>query len=345
MNRERNSIKLRILYVGNKLTRHGFTPGVIDTLGPILEKEGYMVSYVGTRRNQLLRLFEMFWGTVTIGRKVDYILIDTYSTSAFWYAYLTGRLAKNIGTKYVPILHGGDLPARLARSKRICDRLFKSAHANVAVSGYLRFEFEKAGYGTLVIPNSISIYLYPFKKRDNPRPKLLWVRSFRQHYNPKMAVDVVSELIKYYGDVELCMVGPDGDGSLDEFNVYARERNVENHIKITGKLARDEWIKMAAGYDFFINTTNIDNTPVSVIEALALGLAVISTDPGGIPFLLTDNLNSCLVSCGNATQMAEKIDSLIKQPFLYHQITTNGRELAESFDWLEIKHKWIDLLK
>jgi len=336
--------KSTLLYVGNKLSHCGFTPGVIETLGPLLEAEGYKVFYAGTFKNKILRLLEMLFKTLTTGRKVDYILIDTYSTSAFWYAYMAGRVAKLVRTKYIPILHGGSLPDRLVRSKRSCDRLFKNSYANVAVSGYLRYEFEKAGYSTVVIPNSIDISLYPFKKREYPRAKLLWVRSFHRQYNPNMAAVVLSELLKNHPDAELCMVGPDKDGSMNEFKTFINSIGIAKHVTITGKLSKEEWIKLSENYDFFINTTNVDNTPVSVIEALSLGLAVISTNPGGIPFLLTDNHNSCLVSCGDTEKMAEKIDILIKNPSQYYQIITNGRKLAERFDWNEIKNRWQDLV-
>lgn len=344
MKRNQINTSISLLYVGNKLSHHDFTPGVIETLGRQLEDEGFKVFYTSTLRNQYLRLLQMLYRTFAIGRKVDFILIDTYSTSAFRYAYLTGRLAKLIGTKYIPLLHGGNLPARLIRSKCACRSLFNNSYTNVAVSGYLQYEFENAGYKTTVIPNNIDISFYPFRKRENPRPKLLWVRSFHRQYNPNMAADVLAELLKSYPDAELCMVGPNKDGSMAEFKEYIKAKGIEDHVIVTGRLTKTEWIKLSENYDFFINTTNVDNAPVSVVEALALGLAVISTDPGGIPFLLTDNLNSCLVSCGNATKMAEKIDELIKHPSIYHQIITNGRKLAGSFDWLEIKQKWLDLL-
>jgi len=339
-----NNKGLKILYVGNKLTRSGFSPGVIETLGPLLEKEGYRVFYAGTRKNQLPRLFEMLWSTATTGRKVDYILIDTYSTSAFWYAYLTGRLAKLIGINYIPILHGGALPDRLVRSKRFCDKLFKNSYTNVAVSGYLKHEFEKQGYKTVVIPNSIDISLYPFKKREYSRAKLLWVRSFHRQYNPNMAVDVLAELLKSYPDTELCMVGPDKDGSMKEFREYVTQRGLENCVKVTGRLSKEEWIWLSDDYDFFINTTNVDNTPVSVIEAMALGFCVISTNPGGVPHLLQDGVDSMLLQPGDSLTMVEKIIQLINDPDLTAKLSVNARRKAESFDWVKIKNKWLELL-
>jgi len=333
-----------LLYIGNKLSHHGFSPGVIETLGMQLEEAGYRVYYAGSLKNQFMRLLQMLYKTLTTGRKVDYILIDTYSTSAFWYAYLTGRLAKFLGKKYIPILHGGDLPARLKRSKRACDKLFRNAHTNVAVSGYLQNAFENHSYAVTLIPNNIDLYNYKFKLREHPKPAILWVRAFSKIYNPTMAVDVLEELLKTYHDAELCMVGPDKDGSLKEFTEYARKKGINTHIKITGKLTREEWTKLSERYDFFINTTNVDNTPVSVIEAMALGLYVVSTDPGGIPWLLMDGKDALLIKPGNSIAMADKIDHLVKNYVKAMSLSLAARKKAELFDWNVIKTNWLKLL-
>jgi len=334
-----------ILYIGNKLSRHGFTPGVIETLGPRLEKEGYRVFYGGTHKCQLMRLFEMIWKAVTIGRRADYILIDTYSSSAFWYAYLTGRCARLLNKKYIPILHGGDLPSRLNKSKRACHKLFTQSYANVAVSGYLKHEFERIGYKTVIIPNSIEIAKYSYSLRDYTRPQLLWVRSFHRQYNPNMAAEVLAVLLKNEPDATLCMVGPDKDGSMEEFRKDIRQKGIENNVKITDRVTKEEWVRLSEDYDFFINTTNVDNTPVSVLEALALGLCVISTDPGGIPYLLTEGIDALLVRPGDYQAMADKISSLMDDPNLAASLSKSGRNKAESFDWKQVREKWFELLK
>ena len=333
-----------VLYVGNKLSHHGYTPGVIETLGLQLEKCGYKVLYAGTIKSQVFRLIQILYKTLTIGRRVDYILIDTYSTTAFWYAYLAGRLAKLIGTKYIPILHGGDLPKRLQRSKRACDKLFNNSYANVAVSGYLKHEFEKAGYRTVVIPNSIEISKYSFRLRDQPRPKLLWVRSFHRQYNPMMAADVLAGLLQSHPDAELCMVGPDKDGSLGEFKDYIRKKSIEEHVKISGKLSKEDWISLSENYDFFINTTNVDNTPVSVIEAMAHGMIVVSTNAGGIPYLIEKDKEGCLVNIADSTAMSKTITDLISNPLIVSTLSNSARLKAEAVDNKSVVMLWEKLL-
>ena len=336
--------KPSLLYVGNKLSHYGFTPGVIETLGPLLESEGYKVSYAGTYKSQVIRLIEIILKVAFIGRKVDYILIDTYSTSAFWFAYFAGSIARLFKVPYIPLLHGGDLPRRLAKSKRVCQRLFNHSYVNVAVSGYLKHEFEERGIKVTLIPNIINIKNYPFKLREKMRPRLLWVRSFHRQYNPNMAADVLKKLSRIYPEAELCMVGPDKDGSMEDFRNYVNELGMGEQIKITGLLKKEEWIKLAEDYDFFINTTNVDNTPISVIEAMALGLNVISTDPGGIPFLLNNDIDSVLVQRGDACAMATEIEKLIKNPAKVGALSKAARDKAEGFDYIHVLNQWCELL-
>jgi len=339
-----NRIIKNVLYVGNLLGRHGFTPGVIETLGPLLEEEGYHVYYAGTSRKKVIRLIEIILKVTFLGKKANYILIDTYSTTAFWFAYFAAIVARGIRVPYVPILHGGDLPRRLTNSKRASKSLFNNSYVNVAVSSYLKHEFEARGFNVVLIPNSIEISKYQFRLRNTCRPRLLWVRSFHRQYNPIMAADVLKELLKIYPQSELCMVGPDKDGSMEEFRNYVNTLGISEHVKITGLLKKEEWIKRAEDYDFFINTTNVDNTPVSVIEAMALGICVLSTNPGGIPFIIQDKINGILIEPGDFSNMAGELKKLIRNHELYKKLVMQGRSSAEKYSWESIKSLWQDLL-
>lgn len=336
--------KANLLYVGNKLSQYGFTPGVIESLGFLLEREKYHVSYAGTYRSQAARLVEIILKIVFNGRKSDYILIDTYSTTAFWFAYIAALIARILNVHYIPILHGGDLPKRLTNSNRASKILFKNSYANVAVSGYLKHEFEERGYKVVLIPNSIDTCRYPFILREKCRPRLLWVRSFHKQYNPIMAAEVLNDLIKIYPDATLCMVGPDKDGTIEKFRNYVDILGLKDHVKITGLIKKEDWIKLSEDYDFFINTTNIDNTPVSVIEAMALGMIVISTDAGGLKYMLSTDNDSIMVSCGDTIAMSKAISTAMNDQSLCKKISLNARFSAMNFDWSIVKNKWADLL-
>lgn len=336
-------MKKSLLYIGNKLSRHNATVTSIETLGLLLEKEGYNVFYASSKKNKIFRLLEMIFRTIQYRNRVEYVLIDTYSTYNFWYAFITSQLCRFFSLKYIPKLHGGDLPNRLQRNPILCRMIFKYAYKNIAPSDYLLEAFKNRGYADLIcVPNTIEIQNYSFKTRKKCFPKLLWVRSLSEIYNPEMALKVMFEIKKEFSNAKLCMVGPDKNGSKIKLKRMARQLDLE--VVFTGKLSKSKWVKLSEQYDIFLNTTHYDNTPISVIEAMALGLPVISTNVGGIPYLLKNRETALLVDDNDVNAMVAGIKELISDEDLKEKLVINGLNLVQQFDWELIKNKWFKIL-
>jgi len=337
-------MKTKLLYIGNKLSIHGNTATSIETLGSLLEIEGYQIEFASSKKNKVLRIIDMVSKTIKYSKKINIVLIDVYSTQNFWYAFIISRLCSFLRLKYIAKLRGGNLPQRLKNNPFLCQLIFKNAYKLVAPSNYLKSEFSKHFNDNLVyIPNTIEIKNYPLFEKSFKEPKLLWVRSFSKIYNPKMAIDVLADLKSIFPNASLCMVGPDIDGSLIETKDYASKLNLE--VTFTGKLSKKEWIERSKEYNVFINTTHFDNTPVSVMEAMALSFPVVSTNVGGIPFLLTNNENALLVQDSNVSEMSNAIKYLFENPDKAKTLSLNARKLAENFDWNVVKNKWLEILK
>ncbi len=326
------------------MVKHGNTATSLVVLGELFEREGYTVYYASSQKNKLLRLLDMVFQTLRFARKVDYVLIDTYSTVNFWYALVISQLCRLLGVKYIPKLLGGDLPNRLDNSRFFCDLIFKNAHQNVAPSMYLYSAFKDRGYNNLLhLPNSIELHKYQFDKKSYDFPRILWVRSFAQLYNPVLAVKVLLAIQKKYPQAQLCMVGPKKDESYEATIAFANENKAA--VTFTGKLSKAEWAHLSKQYNVFLNTTHFDNTPVSVIEAIALGLPVVSTNVGGIPFLLQHEQNALLVEDNDLEAMVAQIERLFINPQFADTLTVNAYNLVKGFDWNIIRKQWIDLLR
>ncbi len=334
----------KILYIGNKLSKHGNTATSIETLGSFFEKEGCKVFYASSFKNKFLRLLDMIFKTLKFAKKVDYVLIDVYSTQNFYFALITSQLCRLLNVKYIAKLHGGNLPSRLQKNPFLCDLIFKNSYKISAPSNYLFDTFNNRYSNKLTfIPNTIQINNYNFFEREINVPKLLWVRSFSKIYNPKMAIKVLSLLKEKYPEAQLCMVGPDKENLIDACKEYANKLNVK--VEFTGKLSKKKWIELSKEYNIFINTTHFDNTPISVIEAMALGLPVISTNVGGIPFLLENKISALLIQDNNHDEMVFAVNELINNSILKETIVKNARKKVEQYDWKIVKHKWIEILK
>lgn len=334
----------KLLYIGNHLSNKGKTETTIETLSQSLRLEGYRVFAFSNKTNKLVRLFDMLFAILKYSKKVDYVLIDTYSTSNFYYAFLTSQICRLLKLKYIPILHGGNLPHRLKNNPKLSQAIFKNAYKNVAPSLYIKSHFKDFGYHNLMhIANSIELKNYPFKQREFKTLKLLWVRSFSEIYNPLLAVKILKSLKDNGLNASLCMVGPEGDGSLEKTKGYAKALGVD--VTFTGKLLKEEWIDVSKDYNIFLNTTNFDNMPVSVMEAMALGLPIISTNVGGLPFLIENEHDGILVNPNDVSGFVEAIREIITSPEKAIMLTQNARRKVEAFDWDNIKLRWISLLK
>jgi len=333
---------IKILYIGNALSNKGKTSTTIETLSKHL-REICSIKIASNKSNKISRVLDMIKLVLANNSKTDFVLIDTYSTTNFYYALIISQLCRFFKLKYITILHGGNLELRLKENSTLSGLIFKNAHEIVAPSNFLKTVFSSYGYSeVLFIPNTIEIENYEFKNRSINTIELLWVRSFASIYNPEQAVLVLEQLLKMNYDARLTMVGPDVDGSFAKIKDLANAKDLE--VNFTGKLSQPEWIALSKKCNVFINTTNIDNTPVSVIEAMALGLPVVTTNVGGLPYLIDDYTDGLLVPPQDVKSMVSAILKLKSEDTFRFKLITRARSKVEKFDWNAVKPKWKTLL-
>ena len=315
----------------------------MHSLGAFLCAEGYEVTYSSQKKNKIIRFCDMVTSFFKYYSKTDIVLIDTYSTLNFYYALVISQLCRIVKKPYIPILHGGNLPSRLKTNKFYSKLIFNNAKVNIAPSLYLTNIFREYGHKNVVfIPNAINVEDYPISNRGNNIICLLWVRSFAKIYNPNLAIKVLGNLKNKGYKAELCMIGPDSDGSFELTRQLANKLQLK--VKFTGKLTKNEWHKLSEDYNVFINTTNFDNMPVSVVEAMALGLPVVSTNVGGMAYLINNQKDGILVNREDEEAMAKAILELFSNDKLKQTIIQNARKKVENFDWKIVKQQWIRIL-
>lgn len=286
----------------------------------------------------------MWVAIVLHSRKTDVVLIDVYSTLNFWYAYSCSLCCRVFDIPYIPILHGGNLPARFQKNPKQAMALVNHAYHTVIPSAYLHYHLQAYDVPrSVVIPNTITLTDYPFLHRKGSTPKLLWVRALDTIYNPEMALQVLALVRNVYPDAELTMVGP--YKSISEATWQKTLDRYGLPVTMTGKLTKSEWIDLSQGYSIFINTTTVDNMPVSVIEAMALGLPVVSTNVGGLPFLLENEKTGLLVPSNDAEAMAQAVIRLLNSEVLTELVSQNARQAIEKFDWEVVKGLWEEVLR
>jgi len=333
-----------VLYLGNMLSKHGLTPTTVETLGNRLAIDINLLR-ASDKKNKVLRLLDMLFTIWRNRSKIDFVIIDTYSSSAFKFATLGAAFCRMNSIPYVAYLHGGDLPNRFTNSPEASKKYILGAKWVIAPSGYLASSVkEHFKAEAKVIPNFIDLENYKFTQRHSQQePNILWVRSFHSTYQPELAVETVAELHMQGHKATLTMVGPDKDGSMEKCKELAKELGIESSVTFTGRLPKEAWIAKSIDFDIFLNTTSVDNTPVSVMEAMALGMPVVTTKVGGIPFLFEDGKEGIMVEKQTPKALVEAIMSLTNQSSDILSISREARKKAEEWDWAVVRKKWLTL--
>lgn len=324
----------RLLMVSNFLSSTGTSRGACEELADHLSRSGMDVITTSEKSNKIARLADML---ATVWRCRDHYQvaqIDVYSGSAFLWAEAVCRLLRAIDKPFVLSLHGGALPRFAERWPRRVRRLLASAAVVTTPSRYLQEQMSPYRADLTLIPNSLDIQRYPCRRRERAGPNLVWLRSIHQIYNPVLAIEVLAALLPDHPAARLSMVGPDkGDGSRQSVEQRASELGVADHLTLCGVVPKSEVPRYLSAADIFLNTANIDNAPISVIEAMACGLCVVSTDVGGIPYLLTHERNALLVPARDAAAMIAAVRRILGDSDLASRLAENARRDAERFDW------------
>jgi glycosyltransferase involved in cell wall biosynthesis len=335
------SPKPALLFIGNFLSHSGASRGVCEDLVERLRGAGWSVGAASAKAAKLPRMLEMM-SAVWRGRRYDDVVhVDVFSGEAFLWAAAIVGLLRSLGKPHVLTLRGGSLPEFAARWPGAVRGVLSGAHTVTVPSEFLRREMGRYRSDLFLLPNPLSIGAYPFRKRDRARPRLVWLRAFHETYNPSLAPRVLALLSQSHPDAELTMIGPDrGDGSLGRARAEARELGVEDRVRFVNQIPKAAVGENLARADVFINTTNVDNAPVSLLEALACGLCVVSTAVGGIPDYVRDGEEALLVPPDDAEAMAAAVHRVLSEAPLAERLSAMGRARAERADWSVVLPQW-----
>jgi len=333
-----------ILLIGNKLSNRGLNPTSIEKLEENLSSN-YSIRSASDKQSSFIRIIEML-SLVFFYRKIcKLIIVDVFGTKAFYFSCLIIFFSKLKNIPVLPVFRGGSIPERYNKNTKLFKYIFNKTILVICPSPFLSDFFSSRKIKTQIIHNYIDIKKYPFKYRERIKPKLLWVRSIHSIYNPVMAIYVLKKILEYYPQARLSMVGPIKDNTIELIDKLIFKWNLQEKVTLTGKLEKKEWIALSKDFDIFLNTTNIDNQPVSVIEAMALGLPIVSTNVGGIPNLLTHNQTAKLVDKNNISAMVNQIKDYLSNPSDSLFISKNARKLVEAqYDEGVIIPQWINII-
>jgi len=319
--RQEKSVKVGFLPINPRL------PGVLR----YLQKIKYVRTVVTSIAYVISLLFRV--------RKYDVLHVFSASYFSFVLAPTPAILVgKFYGRKVLLNYHSGEAEDHLQRWQRTAIPTIRLVDAVVVPSEYLVRVFGQFGLAAVAIYNVIDMGRFHFRDRMPPRPVFLSNRNLEAHYGVDRVLRAFSIIQQKFPDATLNIVGEGSQRRLLE--ELATELGLQN----TSFAGRIDPAAIAESYDaadIYLNGSEIDNQPLSLLEAFACGLPIVTTDAGGIPDIVTNGKTGMIVPRGDYRQMAARAMQLLSDPSLTKQLVEQGRQECLKYTWKAVREAWL----
>jgi glycosyltransferase involved in cell wall biosynthesis len=264
--------------------------------------------------------------------------------SASYYSYLLSAapalvLGKLYGKKVILHYHSGEAEDHL-RNWRTALPTVRLADAVVVPSGYLVDIFARFGVRARAIHNIIELDRFRYRERAPLRPVFLTSRLLEPLYNVGCVLRAFAVIQQSYPEARLT-VAADGSqrGALEALSRELGLRRVE----FVGAVSHERMAELYDAADVYLMAPDLDCIPSTVVECLAVGLPVVTTEAGGIPYIVTHGETCLMVPRDDHGAMAAAAVRLLEDPALAAGIARHGREHCRQFTWPLVKGEWLRL--
>jgi phenylacetate-CoA ligase len=247
-------------------------------------------------------------------------------------AILAARL---FGRRTVLNFRGGDARKFFRRGRRVVTAIVRLAHVVIVPSGFLVDVFrEELGVGTVVVPNICNLDAFEGPVRTELRPVFIAARHLEPIYDVACVIRAFVEIRRCYPDAALHVLGK-GSEELHLRRLAERE-GVSDSVFFHGYVEHSRVPGLFRRASIFLNASHVDNTPNAILEAFAAGLPVVTTAPGGIPYLVSHGVTGLLVSVGDYAAIAREALRLLREPKLASTLAANGLEVVRRSSWPDV---------
>ena len=250
-------------------------------------------------------------------------------------ALLVGRL---FGKQVLLNYHSGEADDHLTRWGWHAKPILRLASFIVVPTEYLVEVFKRHGFTALAIPNHVAAESMPERAREGVEPVFLSNRNFEAHYNVCAVLSAFAQLQHVYPRARLVIAG--GGSLRGALEAQAQELRLVN-VTFTGPVAPRDMPALYAAADVYVNASLIDNMPLSILEAYAAGLPVVTSDAGGIPWIAEDGVTARVVRSGDAVALASAMIECVRVPDEALQRAARARTFVRArYSWASVAREW-----
>lgn len=273
-------------------------------------------------------------------RHADVVHVFSASYWSFLLAPVPALLAARLfGVSSVLNYHSGEAADHLRWGRRVHPWL-KLADAIVVPSVYLQQVFASHGYQTMVICNIVDTSAFHWRERSALRPRLLSNRNLEAHYAVDNTLQAFALLRRQWPLARLTIAGYGSQEAA--LRRWVQTRQLEG-VEFVGRIEPEAMPALYEAADIYVNSSLVDNQPVSILEAFAAGLPVVSTATGDIGAMIDHQRSGVLVAVRSPQAMADAIAALLQVPGAGSALAATARSEVERYTWPAVSQAWAGL--
>ncbi len=324
---------MKVLLICNYRSGVGGISGQVEILQKKLREEGHVADIFSTKAS----LWKRLWMMPSLRRKAkDYDIMHVHCCSGWGFlpAVIGISVGKKLGKRIILTYHGGGGASFFDKHPQVVRRYLLRTDVNIVLSGFLAKVFKQYGIPYTIIPNIIELNDGCFQERSMIRPDFICIRAHEELYNIPCILRAFQKVQEMIPEASLVLVG---DGSQHEGLVQQVNDMGLHNVTFTGRVDNQMIYQYLDKADVMLSAPKVDNMPVSLIEAMNAGLLVLSSNVGGVPYMIDDGVNGLLFESDNDAELAEKMLWVIQHQIEVKAIVENARCRVKQYQWSNVK--------
>lgn len=326
---------MKVLLVTNYKQGRGGISGQVELLHKHLNESGVETAIFDTKGSVLKRISILF-KLLKLSKNYDVIHANGCSGAGMIpiiFSVIAGRKNKK---RVVATYHGGGADNFFAKHTRLVKKYLTKTDANIVLSGFLAKVFDKYSIPYTIIPNIVELDANAYRERKTIKPNYISIRTLSPLYNIECIIKAFVIVKERMPEAKLTIVG-DGP-SRNELEKMVADMHVKD-VVFTGRVPNSDIYKYLDSSDVMLSAPKIDNMPVSLLEAFNAGLLVISSNVGGVPYMVEDGVNGLLFESNNHQMLAEKMAEAVENGEKSKEMVMKAKICVSDYSWEKMKDK------
>jgi glycosyltransferase involved in cell wall biosynthesis len=249
-------------------------------------------------------------------------------------------IARLRGVPVIVNYRGGQADEFFAAAPRHVLHALAAVAQRITPSAFLVRVFAQHGLAAEVIPNIIDLSRFtPRQTRAaGAAPHLIVTRNLEAIYDIPTALRAFVRVRVQWPGAKLTVAGSGPERAT--LQRLTAELGVADAVHFAGRIANADIAALYASADIVLNPSTADNMPISLLEAMASGVPIVSTRAGGIPDMVEHERTALLVPVGDDAAMADAALRLLNDTALAQRIRDAGIDEVARYAWPRVREQW-----